>query len=199
MRHGTTALNNPKRPKLRAWENVPLKESGRAEIQLTANKLKIYSPKLIYASDLVRDSESAMLIAEILGNIPFEVDFALRTADMGALSGMLEENAAPRVLRWYRNPGEPAPSGETRAGWERRVWQFVEPKLELARTTAAFRPVIFVSHGRVLAMFDSFYNMKPPEEGSMPFPGGYGVIRSNLDGLDSFELIGDTESVSYDT
>jgi broad specificity phosphatase PhoE len=199
VRHGRTAYNDPKRPKLRAWDNVPLKEEGQEDIQLTANKLKIYNPKLVYSSDLARDSQSAILIAEILGNIPFEIDYALRTADMGTLAGMLDEDAAPRVLRWYQNPGEPAPSGETRYEFEKRIWKFMEPKLDLARSVAAFRPVIFVTHGRVLAMLDSFYNMKLPEDGSMPFPGGFGVIRCNMDGVDTFELIGESEPVHFDT
>ena len=198
VRHGKTGLNDPARPKLRGWEDVPLTDEGRQDIQLTANKLKIYSPKIVYSSDLSRDTESGMMIAHILGNIPYETDFALRTADMGLLSGMLEADIAARVLRWYQYPNEPAPSGETRSHFERRVWRFAEPKIELAREVAAFRPSVFVTHGRIQAMFDAHYNMKAAENASMPMPGGFAVIRSNGNGLDSFEIIGESEPILTD-
>ena len=198
VRHGETELNDPNRTRLRAWENPSLTDQGRASIALTANKMKIYSPKLVYSSDLVRDSQSAMLIAEMLGNIPFEIDFALRTADMGTLSGMLEKEVRPRVLRWYQNPGEPAPGGESRNQFEKRVWNFMEPKIELARGVAAFRPTVFVTHGRICAYLDSYYGMKPPESALMPITGGFCVLRSNFDGIDTFEILGETEPIQSD-
>lgn len=197
-RHGKTGLNDPKAPRLRAWEEVPLTDEGRADIQLLANKLRIYSPKMVYSSDLARDSESALIVAEMLGNIPYETDFALRTADMGALSGKKESDVLARVKRWYDNPMEPAPSGETRANFERRFWRFLEPKLELARDVAAFRPTVFLTHGRNLAHLDAYYNGAEPSEARMPLPGGFGVIRSNPEGIDSYEIIGESEPVLQD-
>lgn len=198
VRHGRTKLNDPRNPRLRAWEEVPLTDEGRRDIQLTANKLKIYSPKLVYSSDLERDTESAMLIAEILGHVPYETDFALRTADMGSLTGQPEADIEDRVVRWYRNPGEPAPNGESRQTFERRIWKFMEPKIELAREVAAFRPTVFVTHGRIQAYLDSYYNMRTPEDGWMTMPAGFAVIRSNQSGLDSFELLGETEPILHD-
>lgn len=198
MRHGKTGLNIAKRPRLRAWEDPPLCDEGRADIQVSANKLKIYKPKMIYSSDFQRDTESAMLMAEILGNIPYETDYALRTADVGTLSGMLEEDVAARVLRWYQNPWEPAPGGESFNQFAKRFWKFYEPKLELAREVAAFRPTIFLTHGRIIAYLDSTYRGIPPEEGIMSVPGGYGIVRSNMDGRDSLEFAGETEPVQED-
>jgi broad specificity phosphatase PhoE len=197
VRHGRTALNDPKNPKLRAWEEVPLTDEGRAEIQLTANKLKIYSPKMIYSSDLERDTESAMLMAAILGNIPYETDFCLRTADMGTLSGKPEAGLSDFITRWY-TAGEQAPSGETRPQFRKRMWKFMEPKIELAREVAAFRPTIFICHGRIHAEFDMDYNHKLPEDAMIPMPGGFGVLRSNIDGIDTFENIGETERMLTD-
>jgi len=198
VRHGKTGLNVGKAPRLRAWEDPPLMDAGRADIQMSANKLKIYRPKMIYSSDFQRDTESAMLMAEILGNIPYETNFALRTADVGTLSGMLEKDVKARVLRWYQNPTEPAPSGESRSNFERRVWKFLEPKIELAREVAAFRPTIFLTHGRVIAFLDSYYNGMDAWDARMPVPGGCGLIRSNTDGPDSFEFLGETEEVQED-
>jgi len=168
------------------------------DIQMAANKLKIYKPKMIYSSDFLRDTESAVIIADMLGKIPYETAFALRTANVGTLSGQREEDVAHRILRWYQNPSEPAPSGESYNQFTRRFWKFFEPKLELAREVAAFRPTIFLTHGRILAHLDSYYRQIPPEEALMPMPGGIGVVRSNLDGMDSMEFLGETEPVQSD-
>lgn len=198
VRHGRTALNDPANPKLRSWEDVPLTDEGRADIQVAANKLKIYAPKMIYSSDLSRDAESAFLMAEILGNIPYETDFALRTADMGSLGGKPEKDVQATVRRWYENPSMPAPNGETRTNFRRRFFGFFDPKVELAREVRAFRPTIFLTHGRIPAELDMDYNGIPVERAQIPMPGGYGVIRSNVNGMDSFELIGETENILAD-
>lgn len=197
VRHGRTQANEGN-PKLRAWEDFPLDAHGKLDAQMAGQKLKFYKPKFIYSSDLARDTETAMIIAEICGNIPYETDFALRTADMGTLSGMPEEAARARVLRWYQNPGEPAPSGESRHNFEIRFWTFFERKLELARQVAAFRPMVFVTHGRDIAFLDSYYSGAPAEKARMPLPGGSAVVRSNLDGVDSLEFLGETEPVQKD-
>src|SRR6267154_3434386 len=198
VRHGKTKLNIAKRPRLRAWEDPALTDEGRMDIQMAANKLKIYRPKMIYSSDFRRDSESAFLIAEILGNIPYETDFALRTADVGTLSGMLEDDVKERVMRWYQNPSEPAPSGESFNQFAKRLWRFYEPKLELAREVDAFRPTIFLTHGRDIAYLDSYSRGVPPEDAIMPVPGGIAAVRSTTDGRDALEFLGETEPVQKD-
>lgn len=198
VRHGKTGLNTAKRPRLRAWEDPPLTDEGRIDIQMAANKLKFYRPKMIYSSDFQRDSESAFIIAEMMGNIPYETDFALRTANVGTLSGMLEEDAQSRVLRWYQNPNEPAPSGESFNQFARRLWRFYESKLELAREVPAFRPTIFLTHGRNIAYLDSYYRSLPPENALMPLPGGIAVVRESADGMDAMEFLGETEPVQSD-
>lgn len=196
VRHGRTKLNQS--GKLRAWEDIPLTPEGELDAYLAANKLKIYRPKMVYSSDLQRDTKTAMIIAEVCGNIPYETDFALRTADIGVLSGKMEEDVRDRILRWYQNPWEPAPSGESFNQFTKRFWGFYESKLNLAREVAAFRPTIFVSHGRNIAYVDSSYRMVPPEEAQMPMPGGVAVVRSNFDGMDTLEFLGETEPILTD-
>jgi|SRR5215831_19033769 len=196
VRHGRTSLNAKKR--LRGWEDVPLEAAGEGDAYLAANKLKIYKPKMVYSSDLQRDTQTAYIIAEVNNNIPYESDFALRTADVGVLSGMKEDEAYDRILRWYQMPWEPAPSGESFNMWARRYWGFYEPKLELARTVSAFRPSVFVSHGRNIAYVDATYRGIPPEQGRMPYPGGVAVVWSNHDGMDSLEFLTGSEPVLED-
>lgn len=198
VRHGKTKLNNPSAPRLRAWEDPPLSDEGRADIQLAANKIKFYRPKMIYSSDFARDSEGAFIIAEMMGNIPYETAFELRTADMGTLSGMREDEARARVLQWYRNPSEPAPSGESFNNFARRFWTFYDRKLELSRCVAAFRPTVFLTHGRDIAYLDSYYRGLPPEDATMPKPGNMAIVRESPGGMDSMEFIGETEPVQDD-
>ena len=198
VRHGRTRANEGSNPRLRAWEDYPLDDNGKLDAQMAGQKLKFYKPKMVYSSDLQRDTETAQIIAEICGNIPHDTDFAFRTADVGVLSGMPELEVRDRILRWYRNPSEPAPSGESFNNFSRRFWRAYEPKLELAREVAAFRPTVIVTHGRNVAYLDSTYNSVSPENAVMPMPGGIAVVSSNQDGMDSMEFLGPTEPIQED-
>lgn len=173
-------------------------DEGRLDVLLAAKKTKIYRPKMVYASDLQRDSEGALLYAELMGNIPFEIDFSLRTADMGTLTALPEDEVAPRVLRWYQRPYEPAPGGESLNQMADRMWRFMEPKIELARESAAFRPIVFWTHGRNLAYLDSYYRGVKPEDALMPEPGGVAVVKAHFDGVDSLDFLGETEPILTD-
>lgn len=196
VRHGRTVLNA--KGVLRAWEDVPLRPEGETDAYVAANSLKFYKPKMVYSSDLQRDTQTAFIIAEVNGNIPYETDFALRTADVGVLSGMKEEEAHDRISRWYLNPSEPAPSGESFNQFAKRFWRYYDSKLELSRGVSAFRPSVFVTHGRNIAYLDSYYRGIPPEDALMPFPGGVAVVRSNHDDMDSMDFLGETEPVLED-
>jgi 2,3-bisphosphoglycerate-dependent phosphoglycerate mutase len=196
VRHGRTPLND--KGILRAWEDAPLSPDGELDAYLVARKLLFYKPKMVYSSDLQRDSKTAFIIAEVNNNIPYETAFALRTADVGSLSGMKEDAVSDRVLRWYQRPYEPAPSGESFDQFALRMWKFYEPKLELARDVAAFRPSVFVTHGRNIAYLDSVYRSIPPEEARIPIPGGFAIVRSNENGMDSMEFMTETEPVQTD-
>lgn len=198
IRHGATKLNDPQKPRLRGWDNPPLNDEGRFAVLLTANKTKIYRPKMVWSSDLARDSESAILYAELMGNIPYDMDFALRTSDMGTMTAMPEEDVRERVLRWYQRPYEPAPGGESFNVWSRRYWLFLEPKIELVRESPAFRPIAFFTHGRNIAYLDSYYRGIPPEEGRTSKPGEAAILKSTYEGQDFLEFLGETEPIATD-
>ena len=195
VRHGRTSLNASGR--VRGWEDVPLNSDGEGDAYMAGNKLKIYRPKIVYSSDLDRDTKTACIIAELCGDIPYETDFALRTADIGTLTGQREDATRERLLRWYQQPWEPAPSGESFNQFTRRYWKFYENKLDLARHVDSFRPIVMVSHGRNIAYADSSYRGVPPEQGRMPFPGGIAVVRTNGD-MDELEFLTDSEPVIDD-
>ena len=196
VRHGRTTMN--KSGVVRAWEDPALAPEGKLDAQVAGNKIKFYRPKMVYSSDFNRDTETAGIIALICGNIPTEVDYGLRTANLGMLSGQKVEAVRDRTIRWYQNPFEPAPSGEAFADFGRGFMRAMEPKIELARELEHFRPTVIVTHGKNLAYLDHYYNGMVPEKASMALPGGFGVIYSNMNGLDSFEFMGPTEPVIED-
>lgn len=197
VRHGRTALNEGK-PRLRAWEDPPIDRMGEMDAEMAAGKLASYGPKMVYHSDLLRDTQTGHIIAAKLGNLPAEPDFRFRTANMGELSGETEDDVRERVLRWYQYPFEPAPSGESYTQFVNRFMAGIEEKLEMARGIEAFCPLVVVTHGRNLAALHAIYSMIPPETADMPFPGGIGVISANLDGQDSFDFLTSTEPVQQD-
>jgi broad specificity phosphatase PhoE len=199
IRHGRTELNDPHSPRLRAWENPPLDRRGIIDAKMASQMVKRYNPQMIYSSDLTRDLQTAQIISQELGNIPFEVDYNLRTADMGTLSGMLDEEAAPLVEKWYRDPWWPAPGGgDSNNGFLRRFYPSFDCKFNLAKESEAYRPSIIVSHGRNLAAIHARSEMIPQEDAQMPLPGGVASVYLDEQGDMKLEFLGSTEPILSD-
>jgi len=198
VRHGRTELNKAQNSRLRAWENPPLDKRGILDARMAGQMLKRYNPQIIYSSDLTRDFETAQIISQELGNIPFEVDFGLRTADMGELAGMFDEDAAPLVKKWYEQPWWKAPSGESLNNFLSRFYPAFDLKFNLAKESEAFRPMVVISHGRNLAALYARSHMIPQIEAQMPFPGGIASLYLDDTGEQKLEFLGDTEDVFTD-
>ena len=197
-RHGRTELNSPTAPRLRAWENPPLDKRGILDAKLAASNLKRYNPQMIYCSDLMRDTETANIIANENGNIPFEIDFSFRTADMGELGGLLDAEAAPLVEKWYDQPWWTAPGGESNNNFLRRWYNAFDLKFNLAKESPAFRPTIIVTHGRPIAAIHARSAMIPQKEALMPYPGGIAGVYLDERGEMKLEFLTDAEPVSKD-
>jgi broad specificity phosphatase PhoE len=198
VRHGATEENEAP-TKMRAQDNYSLDNSGRIQIQLLAQKLKAYDPKVIYAAGWDRDVESALILSDILKIPLMEVDSALMTADMGELAGMPEEDTTPYVKQWYQQPWMPAPgAGATHNDWVENFMAYLDGKIELARSVPQFRPFIFVTHGRNLAALDARYNFKLPWMTEMPKTGQALLIYHDSDGSDKLSQIGPTEGILAD-
>jgi broad specificity phosphatase PhoE len=197
-RHGRTELNSASAPRLRAWENPPLDKRGILDAKLAASNLKRYKPQMIYCSDLMRDTETANIIANELGNLPFDIDFGLRTADMGELGGMLDAEAAPLVAKWYAEPWWSAPGGESNNNFLRRWYPAFDLKFNLARDVEAFRPSIIVTHGRPIAAIHARSAMIPQGDALMPYPGGIASVYLDERGEMKLDFITETEPVSKD-
>lgn len=197
MRHGRTELNEGT-PRLRAWENPPLNRDGELDAQMAGNKLKSYNVQMVYHSELLRDTQTAHIIAEMLGNIPAEPDFRLRTADLGEWSGEKESEVHELMRRWYQEPWMRAPSGESYNDFLGRWIPAFEEKLEIARSVDGFRPTLIAAHGRNFASLHSRYHGVAPVDAEMPFPGGLACVYQDSDGRDCFEFMTETEPILED-
>lgn len=196
VRHGRTKLNSD--GKIRGWENPPLDRLGELDAQVAGNKLRDYGVQMIYHSDFIRDTQTSHIIAAMLGNIPVEPDYRLRTADLGEWNGQNEKALNPLMYRWYTEPWMKAPSGESYNEFVRRWFEVYEEKLEIARSIETFRPTLLAVHGRNFSSLHSRYAGLPPEKAEMALPGGLALVSEGADGRDSFEFLTETEPVLED-
>lgn len=133
-RHGETDWNRERR-----WQghaDVPLNDHGRAQARALAQRLAGETFDAIYASDLQRAHETALIIAEDK-RMSVAIDAGLREIDVGGWSGLTRADIAARF------PGVTSHDGET-------------DDQHLARVLAAFtriatahreQRVLVVSHG----------------------------------------------------
>jgi len=177
---------------------LELTRKGELDAQMAANTVKPYDPKIIYSSDLTRDMQTANIISAALGNMPTEVYYELRTADMGTLTGLTEAEAMPMVERWYMSTWIDAPSGESYDRFVSRLYPFIDKQLQFMRDVPQIRPVLMATHGRIFAALDSLYNFRPPIDGRMAMPGGVAILKEKSDGRMVMEFLGPTESVIKD-
>ena len=198
VRHGRTALNSPANPRLRAWENPPLNRLGQLDAQMAAQRLKPYKPQIIYSSDLTRDLQTAEILSADLGNVPNEVDYDLRTADMGDLSGEKEADVHSLVQKWYREPWWRAPSGESLNDFLARFYPAIDVKLNLAKEVDSFKPSILVTHGRNIAAMHARTAGIPQWEAQMTLPGGVAMLYYDETGDLQLEFLTATEPIEKD-
>jgi broad specificity phosphatase PhoE len=123
LRHGETVGNSSVR--FHGAADVPLSESGRAQMLAAARALRQECFDLVVASPLRRSWEAAALVA---GGAPVRIEDGLREIDFGRWEGLTSEEIERRdpVLHreWRaRVPGFEYPGGELRAQFRARVMQ----------------------------------------------------------------------------
>lgn len=197
VRHGRTS-HNEGRPRIRAWDDLPLSRDGELDADVAGNTLKAYSPKQIFSSDLIRDTQTAHRIAALNENVPVDSAFELRTADMGEWTGMYTDELAPQIRQWFERYVMKPPGGESYDQLVARLYPWIDNQLALVRQCGAICPTVFVSHGRPIAALDSRYRMVPPIQGKMPKPGGIAEINEMPDGRIELEFLGPTEDLIED-
>jgi broad specificity phosphatase PhoE len=133
-RHGETEWNREGR--WQGWADPPLNELGRAQARELAGRLRATPFDAVYASDLRRAHETAVILAAS-HDLPVGIDADLREIDVGAWSGLTRPEIAERF------PDGKRPDGETRDQHGVRVLAAVE---RIARAHPGER-VLVVAHG----------------------------------------------------
>jgi broad specificity phosphatase PhoE len=198
MRHGSTRANQGV-PVIRAWKDYPLDDKGKVEVQLTAQKLKPYKPGFIISSDLTRDTQTGMIVADILGQPNRDVDFDARTWDMGTFEGQSLKEVNPAVNQLFKHPWEKPPgSSESLNDFSKRWLDLLDRKMYLAANVEEMRPGLIVTHGKNIAMAQSYIDGIMPEDAVMPKPAGFAVISVADDRSLQIEMMGKTENVIED-
>jgi uncharacterized phosphatase len=133
-RHGETEWNREGR--WQGWADPPLNDLGRVQAHELADQLRATTFDAVYASDLRRAHETAVILADPHG-MAVVTDADLREIDLGAWSGLTHAEIAERF------PGGERPDGETRDQHSVRVLAAVE---RIARAHPGER-VLVVAHG----------------------------------------------------
>lgn len=142
-RHGETDWNRERR-----WQgltDVSLNESGREQARALAEKLEVVPFSAVYASDLKRAYETALVVAERKG-LAVTAMRELREVDVGSWTGLSQEEVKERFPDAYAQvrarTGRGWEGGECYAEMGRRV-------LEAMRSIAREHPrdvVLVVTH-----------------------------------------------------
>jgi broad specificity phosphatase PhoE len=149
VRHGQTDWNLEGR--YQGQSDVPLNQTGRAEAQSLAWRLRDQSFAAIHTSDLKRARETAEIIAEVL-NLPVTLEPLMREINQGGWEGQFVEVIQARFAElWEQRTMNSAsfrpPGGESVAEVAERVYAGM-------RNIAKCYPigsVLIVSHGLALA------------------------------------------------
>jgi len=98
LRHGEVA--NPKQIEYSRLAGFPMTQTGRQQVQATAQKFAGLGikPCVILTSPLERAQETAQIVAQVLGNAPIKVDERLTEWDQGPWEGKPSEE-------FYKNSG----------------------------------------------------------------------------------------------
>lgn len=144
------------------WTDLPLTDRGRIQIEITTIRLKeLFRSRIeiIYASDLVRVSESAKIIQEKL-DLPLIIDSRFREINTGIAKDMTLEEAkkieipiSEPLLDWI-----PYPEAES--------WRMLQERVTLVMSDLDQRKentVMIVSHGQCIAAILEWWLQLPKE------------------------------------
>ena len=137
VRHGETDWNLEHR--VQGHTDVPLNETGHEQARVLAEHLATASLVAIYASDLVRARDTAVIVAEVLG-LDVTLDPDLREKDFGSWEGLTDVEILqrfPDAVRGRWGDGETTDAVTVRA----------LAAIDRIRARHPAAPVLVVSHG----------------------------------------------------
>jgi alpha-ribazole phosphatase len=130
VRHGRTSYNAEIR--FMGQLDIPLDETGRAQVQAVARRLAGANPSAIYCSDLGRARETALAIQAAIGSHPpLRIDQRLTEGHFGDWQGRRYEDLrvedGQNLRRWEADRlGVPPPNGEALVDLGNRVQEVYE-------------------------------------------------------------------------
>jgi broad specificity phosphatase PhoE len=160
-RHGETEWNRVGR-----WQgatDIPLSEAGRAQARQLAERLRDRGIGQVHASDLSRASETAEIVAALLGVPVIGRDARLRERGFGCFEGLTREECAslhPEAWqRYLADRRSTPPQAEPQAEVIARV---TAAMIAVARSITAEQPALVISHGGALRSFVAEVTGVPP-------------------------------------
>ncbi len=153
MRHGESEGNAQKYLDSDGETSNALTEKGRAQVAQSLDELRTKNITKIYASPLLRTTQTAELVAEGLGMPKASIVYDARLAEFkfGEFGGKEKKGAQEKFWEWKKAHGytDAVPGGESYLEAKNRLGSFV---YELERTVHGER-VLIVAHG---VAFESF-------------------------------------------
>lgn len=152
VRHGQTAWNAQKR--FMGQLDIPLDETGRAQVAALGNRLKDEHVDIIYASDLSRAWDTALAIQSCLAShADIAPESRLREMNFGDWQGLtyaeIQERDLQNLTHWEDDRLHHAPpNGETLLAFSERV---VSAYREWC-TAYAEQKILLVGHGGSLQL-----------------------------------------------
>jgi broad specificity phosphatase PhoE len=169
LRHGSTHLNEDN--KFRGWIDVPLDENGKDEALEAGRFLAGRHISAIYCSDLMRAYATAELVGDVL-KLDAREDKALRSWDIGYLSGMDKVKDQALLEHFVDNPDEQIPGGESLTAFCDRMQSTLDKYFKIARATG---PILLVFHTSNVVQLGNYCKGEPtarPESDETVLPGG---------------------------
>ncbi|MGK2957355.1 MAG: histidine phosphatase family protein [Acidimicrobiales bacterium] len=161
VRHGQSEWNASGR--WQGWADPPLTSLGRRQANAAAEM--VGSVDAVVASDLIRATETAAIISEVIGVGPVLVEERLRERDVGEWTGLTHdeiEETWPGLLSI--RPLQP-PGGESRD----QVMDRVLKGLDTISTAYPGGEVLVIAHGGVIRNLERHLGAEPA---SLPNLGG---------------------------
>lgn len=184
---------------MRGWVDEPLDSTGKIEVQLSAQKLRKYNPGFVYSSDFTRDTETANIVMNAMNISGYETDFDCRTWDVGAFSGKAETEVGQAIIELYKRPWEAPPgSSESFNTFSERWTGFLESRMQMVSQINTMRPTIIVTHGRNIALSQSYVEGINAWDCVMPYPAGFALLTVEMDRSLSIQFPTRTEPVVKD-
>jgi broad specificity phosphatase PhoE len=151
-RHGRTDWNDAGR-----WQgsvDIPLNDAGRAQAAVLAESL-VGRVDAVFASDLLRASETARIVSERLTVPILALDADLRERGYGVFEGLTSAECAERYPDVWAareaNRNTVPPGGEPHASVVARMERVMQRVLDTMRTRGG--RALVVGHGSSLRMF----------------------------------------------